>query len=394
MNFLFKKIKIFKKEVAILSILWFVLALLAAGLELGRHTVNDYLIFKGVFWHLWEGKNLYAEYPAEYFDTNHYGPVFAFVIAPFALLPTGIGGVLWNVVNAWALFYAVQKLPFSKKNQLLILAICLVEMMTAAHNLEFNSVTAAWLILSFVLVEKERDVWAAFFIALGFWVKLYGICGLLFFAFSKHKLRFAGAFLFWTVLLFCLPVLLASPKFVLQSYGDWYASLVEKNGHSIDPAVSGAMQDISVMGMGRRIFGLPLQNIHVLFPATGLIAGPLFRRRQYMSTHFRLGYLAIVLISVVIFSTAAESPTYVIAMAGVAVWYVLQQQRRRPAVNILLALALLLTSLSPTDLFPQYVNVHYVRAYSLKALPPFVVWLWLLTDAWRTDFCFAKRRIA
>ena len=390
MNFLLRKVRLFNKETSVLVLLWFGLAFIAAFVEVLRHTVNDYLIFKGVFWHLWEQTNLYAEYPSEYGDSNHYGPVFALIIAPFALLPTGIGGILWTLANAWILLYAIRKLDVSERNRWIIVAICLVEMMTTAHNLEFNSATAAWLILAFVLVEKKQDFWATFFIALGFMVKLYGIGGLLFFVFSQQKLRFALSFVFWLIVLFCLPMLLSSPRFVVQSYVDWYDSLVVKDAKNANVIVSGGMQDISVMGMIRRIFSVAVENLYVLVPAALMILLPLLRFSQYASKKFRQSFLAIVLISVVIFSTAAESSTYVIAMAGVGIWYVLQPSPKSLAVSIALVFALIITSFSPTDLFPHYINVHYVRAYSLKALPCFVVWLWLITTVGTTDFRNSK----
>lgn len=394
MKLLSKKLTLFGKEIPVLFLLWFAMAFVAAGVEVLRHTYNDYLIFKGCFWHLWEGKNLYADYPSEYFDSNHYGPVFGLIIAPFALLPTGIGAVLWSLVNAAVLLYAIMKLPLSPRNQLLVLAICSIDMMTTAHNLEFNSTAAAWIILSYVLVEKENDFWATFFIALGFLVKLYGIGGLLFFVFSRHKVRFALSFIFWMAVLFCLPMILSSPKFIVQSYYDWYASLIEKNSKNIDVVRSAGMQDFSVMGMIRRIFGVVVQNLYVLLPAALLIVGPLLRQRQYMSNRFRLSFLALVLITVVIFSTAAESPTFVIAMVGVGLWYAMLGRYKPLPATILLVFALIVTSLSPTDLFPSYINVHYIRPYSLKALPCFIIWLWLIRDVWLSDFYFTQIKVA
>ena len=43
----------------------------------GEEDYNNYLIFKHVFWHTWEQKNLYLEYPELYFDSNHYGIFFS-----------------------------------------------------------------------------------------------------------------------------------------------------------------------------------------------------------------------------------------------------------------------------------------------------------------------------
>src|SRR3712207_8981993 len=68
--------------------LWLLLPVIASLLKISKH--NNYLIFRYVFWHTIEQKPLYAAYD-EYWDTNHYGPFFSLVIAPFALLPEWVG---------------------------------------------------------------------------------------------------------------------------------------------------------------------------------------------------------------------------------------------------------------------------------------------------------------
>ena len=55
--------------------LWLLLAVIAALMKMHSH--NNFLIFRGTFWHAWQGVSLYAEYPLEHWDTNHYGPLFA-----------------------------------------------------------------------------------------------------------------------------------------------------------------------------------------------------------------------------------------------------------------------------------------------------------------------------
>lgn len=390
MHFLFKKVKIFKWDIPLVVIAWFSMAFIASLLQVLRHGYNDYLIFKGVFWHLWEQKNLYSDYPEEYFDSNHYGPVFGVLVAPFSLLPTWIGAIIWAVLQAGLLFYAIKKLPLTEKQHLIIVAIAAIDMMTATHNLEFNSMVTAWLIFAFVLVEKEKDFWATLFIAAGFLVKLYGIGGILFFAFSKHRATFVWSFLFWVAILFCIPMLVSSPRFVVQSYFDWYNSLLAKNDKSISMDLSGGWQDISVMGLIRRLFKVSLNNLAILIPAALLISAGLLRFRQFASRLFKLNYLAVVLISIVIFSTASESPTYVIAMTGVGTWFVLNADEHRNESIVVLVFALIFTSLSSTELLPKFVKA-YIRAHSLKALPCLVVWLWLIADVSFKQFVEYKK---
>lgn len=393
MQLLFRNISIGKWKIPVPVFLWFFLTILAAISEIARGpgSINNYGIYTGVFEHTIKLTNLYTAYPAEYFDTNHYGPFFSIIIAPFALMPDWLGCFLWCIVNAAILFFAVKQLPFSKKNQLIILLIGLVEMMTAIHNVQFNTMLTGWMVLSFVLVDKEKDFWATLFIAAGFMTKVYGIAGLAFFCFSKHKVKFIVSFIFWFIVLFCLPMIISSPAFIIQSYKDWYASIVEKNAQNIDLSSPSTMQDISVMGMIRRMGRLTdFNSLIVLAPAALLHGLPLLRFKQYKNESFRLYYLCLLLIGVVIFSSSAESPTFVIAVTGVAIWYVTQADMNPRFKNALLIFAIVLTSLSATDLFPPYVRHNIIVAYSLKALPCFAIWLVLAYKLLFTDFTFAK----
>ncbi len=357
-------------------ITWYVLAAIGAILKirLGESKYNNFIIFRQVFWHTIHQTNLYTEYPLEYFDSNHYGPLFSLVIAPFALVPAPVGVFLWCIANAAILLYAIRKLPVGFKNQNTILLIGTVEMMTSIENTQFNCIMTSWIILSYVLVQKEKDFWAAFFIVAGTLVKLYGIAGIFFFLFSKHKREFILSFIFWLGTLFLLPMVISSFSFVIHSYQDWYHSLMEKNVKNITDG-DGKI-NLSVMGFIKRLFKIDLSNSVVLIPAAILYLIPLARFNQYKNTAFRLHYLALLLIGVVIFSTSAESATYIIAMVGVGVWFVLSEKN---ALNItLLILALIITSLSPTDLFPRTIRVNYIFPYGLKALPCILIWICLV----------------
>ena len=88
--------------------------------------------------------------------------------------------------------------------------------------------------------------------------------------------------------------------------------------------------------------------------------------------------MASILIWMVIFNHKAESPTFVIAVAGLAIWYIAQ-----PATlvnKILIVFAFLLTVLSATDIFPAAIRKNYVIPYDLKALPCVFIWCKLIID--------------
>lgn len=390
MNLILKDLRFFNRKFSFPVILWFALAIIAVLLEIGREGlggINNYLIFKNVFWHTRHFQNLYLEYPGEYIDVNHYGPFFSIIIAPFALLPDYIGCVLWCIANAWFLLYAIERLPVTNQQKMIIIMISAVEMMTSTHSVQFNPMLTAWIVLAFVLVEEKKDFWATLLIVAGFFVKIYGIVGVLFFLFSKDKIKFIGSFIFWMIILFCLPMIISSPAYIIQSYQDWFHCIVEKDLQNQQQSIGGGMQDISVMGMIKRIFNVEqLHNYYITIPAFILFSLPLLRFKSYKFLDYRMSYLALTLISVVILSSSAESPTYVIAVVGCAIWFILQDAPKSFWVKVLLAFVIILTSLSVTDLFPPYIRRNVIVAYALKALPCFVVWLVIVYQLLKKNF--------
>lgn len=373
-----KNIFDFSNKPNFVTILWFLVPLIAVLLLLngGDSEINSYLIYKNVFWHTVHQQNLYTAYPEAYFDKNHYGPLFSILIAPFALLPNFIGATLWTMLNIWILFYAVHKLPISNWGKNIILFICLIETLTSVQNLQFNPMLCSWIILTYVFIIEGKLGLAAMLIVAGTFVKLYGIVGIFFIFFTKDYKKIFGYLVLWAILFFCLPMFISSPEFIIQSYFDWYQSLLNKNIENITSYQSGGMQDISVMGFVKRLSGFyNIPTMYFTVPAGILMMLPICRYSKWNLLKFQLTYLAQLLIGLVIFSTSAESPTYVIAVSGFGIWYVLSAPKPKKWMYVLLLFVLILTVFSPTDLFPKFLRDQYVVKYSLKAVPCFLSWL-------------------
>ena len=351
--------------------LWIALSVIAAVLKYNR-TDNNYRIFRGVFWHTLQCTSLYAEYPLEYYDVNHYGPFFSLVIAPFALMPIPLGLVFWCIALSLTLYFAITRSTFSSWQQMFVLWFCSETLLTSLFMQQFNITIAAIIIASYALIEKERDFWAAFLIVLGTFVKLYGIVGLAFFFFSRHKGKFVLSLLFWGVVLFVAPMIISSPGYVVSQYHEWFVCLVEKNGENL---VSEA-QNISALGMVRRVLGNPqYSDLLILAPALVLFALPYLRFKQWRNEGFRMTLLASVLLFTVLFSTGSESSSYIIALSGVCVWYFAAPWQRGKADIWLLVFVFLLSSMGSSDLYPRAIKREYIQAYSLKALPCLIVWV-------------------
>ena len=351
--------------------LWLALSVIAAVLKYNR-TDNNFRIFRGVFWHTLQGTSLYTEYPAEYFDVNHYGPFFSLVVAPFALMPIPVGLIFWCIALSLTLYFAVTRSTFSSWQQMFVLWFCSETLLTSLFMQQFNIAIAAIIIASYALIEKERDFWAAFLIVLGTFVKLYGIVGLAFFFFSRHKGKFVLSLLFWGVVLFVAPMIISSPAYVVSQYHEWFVCLVEKNGENL----ASVAQNISALGMVRRVLGNPeYSDLWLLAPALVLFALPYLRIKQWRNVGFRMTLLASVLLFTVLFSTGSESSSYIIALSGVCVWYFAAPWQRGKADIWLLVFVFMLSSMGSSDLYPRVIKREYIQAYSLKALPCLIVWL-------------------
>lgn len=351
--------------------LWIALSVIAAVLKYNR-TDNNYRIFRGVFWHTLQCTSLYAEYPLEYYDVNHYGPFFSLVVAPFALMPIPLGLVFWCIALSLTLYFAITRSTFSSWQQMFVLWFCSETLLTSLFMQQFNIAIAAIIIASYALIEKERDFWAACLIVLGTFVKLYGIVGLAFFFFSKHKGKFVLSLLFWGVVLFVAPMIISSPAYVVSQYHEWFVCLVEKNGENL----ASQAQNISALGMVRRVLGNPeYSDLLILAPALVLFALPYLRFKQWRNEGFRMTLLASVLLFTVLFSTGSESSSYIIALSGVCVWYFAAPWQRGKADIWLLVFVFLLSSMGSSDLYPRAIKREYIQAYSLKALPCLIVWL-------------------
>jgi hypothetical protein len=365
-------------------LLYILVAVFSWQLKYFRHIDNNYLIFRQSYYHAIAQLNLYAAYPKEYGDFYYYGPLFSLFATPFAIPPEAAGLFLWEVANAAAVLLAVNMLPLSTKLKTAMLLLCAIEFANSVFYMQFNPIITAVIIISFVLVEKGKVEWAALLIVAGTLIKLYPVIGLSFFLFSNRKLKFAAWMLIWAGILLVLPMLISSPAFVLNSYHQWFDALSYKNALNAGLNTS---QDMCVMGVVRRLTG----NVHVpdlpfLLAGAVVFAIPFLRLKQFSYERFRLQVLASALIMVVIFSTGAEHPTFIIAVAGAVLWILIQEKPFTASNIILLVLLLVVTGLGLTDAMPAAIRQGFIAKYSVKAWPCIIIWLIISYELIFKDF--------
>ena len=344
---------------------------------------NNYIVYKHNFLNLIHQHSLFGPEPQYYFDLNHYGPVFALVIAPFALLPDEAGVILWVLFLAFSLYYAIIKLPLTDTQKTVILLLNINSMMGSSGQVQVNPLIIAFVLFSFTFIKKQQDFWAALMIILGTAIKLYGIVGLAFFFFSDNKIKLILSLLFWGAVLFVLPMLFSSPAFVIQTYKDWYPDLVAKNAANM---VS-TRAYVCVMGMISRIFKIDnFPTLIVLVPGMIIFAISMMRIKYWRNLQYQLLLVASTLIFSIIFSSSSEPPTYIIAFIGVSIWFVNLDRPITGYERFLIILALVLTNFSPSDLFPRYLRVTYVIPYYLIVLPCLLIWFKIVYEMMFKEF--------
>lgn len=333
---------------------------------------NNYIIFKNSFYHLLSGKDLYILYPAEQWDLYKYSPTFALAMGILARLPDFAGLIIWNLINTLALYAAIRMLPFGKKATAFALWFVLLEVLTATQSSQSNCLLAALIIGAWGFMERKKLHWATLLLVVATFIKVYGAVGFALFLFYPQKPKFILYAALWTILMAITPLIVLSPAQLIAQYQSWV------NMMSMDQSFS---YGFSIMGWLHSWFGVTEGKGLVIL--LGLVAFflPFTRISLYKDQTYRLLFLGFMLIWVIIFNHKAESSTFIIAVAGVAIWYFAQE----PVAwhKWVLALVFVFTCLSPTDLFPPYVRQHILVPYVIKVVPCILVWCITLYEMMR-----------
>ncbi|HUR31916.1 MAG TPA: glycosyltransferase family 87 protein [Saprospiraceae bacterium] len=341
---------------------------LAGGFEYNSY--NNYTIFKQSFYHLIDGKDIYFPYPLEHWDIFKYSPSFALLFGVFANLPDILGLALWNLLNALILVVAVYYLPqLSSKQKGLVLMTCVIESMTAIQNEQSNGLIAGLIILAFGFCERKKFFMATLCIVLTVYIKIFGLVAFAMFLFYPEKLKIGLYTLFWFVILLFLPLVAIDLYQLKFLYRSWGRMLSQDHSYS---------QGLSVIGWLESWFSIYANKAFIAITGATLLMITYLRLKMYSEYFFRLLALTSILIWIVIFNHKAESPTFIIAMAGVSIWYFMR--KRKWPDTVLFISAIILTTLSPTDLFPSYLRKSYIEPYILKAVPCIFIWMKIIYE--------------
>ncbi len=364
-----------KRRITVDRVIWglYVVVTICASLhKYWRNDINNYRIFRTSGSVLLKNGDLYTHHPQFHYDLYKYSPTFAFLMAPFQFLPDIIGVVVWNCLNTLPLLWAIYSLELELSKRRLIALFILIELVTSIQNAQSNGIVAALFILTFADANRGKYVRAGLWVALSGYVKLFGLAALAVFPTFKSRWRLSGSFALWGIALFGAPLIAVSWSYLHSQYDAWRALL------SWDHGVMNPMTAVSILSHLTGV-NIPINAAQIV--GLTLVAAPLVQVWKYGESRFGFLLLSSVMIFVIIFNHKAESPMYVIAMAGVAIWYVTQTSTL--ANKLLIGLAFVVTSLSSTDLMPAVIRDTYITPYGLKAAPCILVWLKIQWDLWR-----------
>jgi hypothetical protein len=377
-----------------LALVW-VLAALAkyfSGIDasIGHTHYNNYVIFTKAFYHLLDNTNLYIHYPSEHWDLYKYSPAFALCMGVLAWMPDWLGFSLFSLSNGWAVCAALMALPgwttgeqtvwfrrFVVENPLIcaLLLYVAMELLSSIQNAQTNGWIAALLIGAFCCMER-RKVWiATLLLTLSVYIKVLGLVGFALFLLYPQKGKFILSSAVWMLVFALLPLVVCTPSELWQQYQNWGVLLA--NDHS-------ASYGLSVMGWWQRWFGWEGSKTGVVLAGAALFCVPFVRTKQYTRFRFRQLFLCSILLWVVIFNHKAESPSFIIAICGIAIWYF---SRPRPRSDYWwLIVAFILTSLCTTDLVPRIFRTEIYHPYHLKSLPSIFIWVRIWYEQMRENF--------
>ena len=339
--------------------------------QYSNNRYNNFTIFRSSFGHLLHNRNLYSFYPREYEDVFLYNPSFAVFFAPFNALSVLPAMIVWLTIAVLSFVFAISKLPFSKQVLAGIFLLCLPDCINSMQYFQSNTISIAFIILTWAYLKEEKPYIAGLLTAFLFFIKIYpAACGL-FFLFFPHKFKYVIGVLFFSGLFLLLPLLYISPQQLIQQYQNWYLSL--QNDSAIDELGS----CLSLISLNFQWLRHPVNVLVIQITGLLITLFPLTKHKMFEYGQWQLNYLCAIALFIIIFNHAAESATYVIAVAGVAIWYF--NNRVSTLNNILLIFVIIGTILIITDIVPAHVK-KISHAYSVRVIPCTLVWMKIISD--------------
>jgi hypothetical protein len=177
----------------------------------------------------WNNRNMYDHHVVR--DDFRYGPLFAVALTPLAVLPTWLGGTLWNWLNLGLFFWSVRTLArrvlpcrWTLPRETAFLLLVLLGSARTIWSAQSNPLIFAAVAAAAIAILDRRWWLAAVLLAAPVHIKVWPLAAaLLLIACWPRQLgwRFAVALL----ILAAVPLLTKPPAVVWARYHDWYTAM-------------------------------------------------------------------------------------------------------------------------------------------------------------------------
>ncbi|MGZ3863972.1 MAG: glycosyltransferase family 87 protein [Bacteroidia bacterium] len=351
-------------RLALLAVIVMVIAIQAVLVD---HVAN-FVIFKTASQRLLSHENLY-EY-VQYkiiWDRFFYTPQFALLFTPFTFIPLPVSIFLWLLLGSLLFYMALQNLPVTDTQKALLFFIILIEMINSLQNLQTNVLNAALMLFIFTSLRNNKPAIAALCVAVCMSIKIYPAAAGLLFLFYPDKIKFIIWCAIFSAAFFLMPLIVLPQDYLFSTLKNWISTVSE------DATDNFIYNSPSLIGANYTWLSRPFNHFYIQLIGLILVFIPLIKLlKKQTDTNFVLLYLAFIMIFVVIFNHAAESPTYIIAITGAALWYVISPKSM--INNILLILLFVACTLLPTDIYPRWLREEYFMPLKIRVVPCLLIW--------------------
>lgn len=136
------------------------------------------------------------------------------------MLPDGVGLLLWNLVNALALFWAIRTLPrWNEREKAFILWFALIKVVTSMHTSQSNGLIVGLIVAGTSAMGRGRPALASLLLVLAVFIKPFALAGLVvFLLYPCFFLALPFWTFFWGLLVLMLPLLLLPFPEVVDRY--------------------------------------------------------------------------------------------------------------------------------------------------------------------------------
>lgn len=337
--------------------------------------------------HLRAGLDMYGSYPSLQPDLYKYSPTFALLFTPWALMPFAAAHLAWMLFCSLSLWFAMTSLYPDYRGAVAALIVS-ASLVLDLQRSQTNALVAAMMIGALVASQRQHTGRAALLVGLGTAVKLFPIVAALGIIWqpSKRRAILAGAVV--TVALLALPLLVTTPVLLWRQYLAWFARVSLDSGSGVaqcvgcvDTSANGAALYGGIMYQLRVLFG-PLPNLPIqLAGLVAMLLSVVVRRSAWIDPRFQRLSLAALLLFCLVFNHQAESPSFVIAVCGMAIWYI-ERGPGRWQLPLLIVCAGIAT-LGAGDIVPRAFRLAVMLPYRVRTIPCLVMWVVVLVELWR-----------